>query len=331
MKEEAMRLIRKALLAALCCTVPALAAGNAQAQTYPSKPIRFIVAYTTGGLGDTFARALGNHLGQRLGQPVVIENRPGASQVIALDATAKAAPDGHTLAYGTQSGMVFTTATKKSLPYDPVKDFASIGMLFQTPFYLVVHPSVPANNVQEFIAYVKANPGKLSFASIGVGSGQHLAMELFRNRTGLDMLHVPYKGSAPASIDLVAGQVQAMFEGPTTSAPHIRSGKLRALASSGAQRTRSMPQVPTVIESGVPGYEMATWFGLQTVAGVPRPAIERLNHEVNQWLRSPEGEKLGDRFSLDFTPSTPEQMSERIRREIPVFVKLMRAAGIEPE
>lgn len=325
-----MRGARLALIA-LCC-VAALPAADVRAQaTYPAKPIRFIVAYTTGGLGDTFARVMGAHLAQRLGQPVVIENRPGASQVIALDAAAKSAPDGHTLVYGTQSGMVFTTATKKSLPYDPLKDFAAISMLFDTPFYLVVHPSVPAKNVQEFIAYVKANPGKLSYASIGVGSGQHLAMELFRSRTGLDILHVPYKGSAPASVDLVAGQVQVMFEGPTTSAPHIRSGKLRALASAGTQRTRSMPKVPTVIEQGL-NYEMSTWFGVQTVAGVPRPIIERLNQEVVQWLRSPEArEKLADKFSLEMTPSTPEEMAERIRREIPVFTKLIRAAGIEPE
>ncbi len=322
-----MRLLANTLAFAL---MQCLAVG-AHAQSYPSKPIRFIVAYTAGGLGDIVARTMGAHLGQRLGQPVVVENRPGASQVIALDAAAKAAPDGHTLVYGTQSGMVFTTATKKSLPYDPLKDFAAIALLFDTPFYLVVHPSVPAKSVQEFIAYAKANPGKLSYASIGVGSGQHLAMELFRARTGIDLVHVPYKGSAPASIDLVAGQVQVMFEGPTSTAPNILSGKVRALASTGTQRTRSMPQVPTVIEQGLP-YEMATWFGLQTVAGVPRPVIERLNQEVVQWLRSADArENLAEKFSLELTPSTPEEMAERIRREIPVFMKVMRNAGIEPE
>jgi tripartite-type tricarboxylate transporter receptor subunit TctC len=317
-----------AALAALQC-VPAEALAQAG---YPSKPLRFIVAYTSGGLGDTFARALGTALGQRLSQPVVIENRPGASQVIALDAAAKAAPDGYTLVYGTQSGMVFTTATKKSLPYDPLKDFASIGMLFDTPFYLIVHPSVPAASVQELVSYAKANPGKLSYASIGVGSGQHLAMELFRARTGIEVVHIPYKGSAPASVDLVAGQVQMMFEGPTTSAPYVRSGKLRALASSGSHRTRSFPQLPTVAEAGVPGYDMATWFGLQTMAGVPRAIIERLNRDVVAWLQSAEArEGLADKFSLELTPSTPDEMTERIRREIPVFTKVMRSAGIEAE
>jgi tripartite-type tricarboxylate transporter receptor subunit TctC len=181
------------------------------------------------------------------------------------------------------------------------------------------------------VAYAKAHPGKLSFASIGVGSGQHLAMELFRARTGVDLLHVPYKGSAPASVDLAAGQVQVMFEGPGTGLPGIRSGRVRALASSGTQRTGSMPDLPTVSEAGVPGYDMATWFGLQTVAGVPRPIIERLNQEVGQWLRLPETLALANKLSLELIASTPEEMTERIRREMPVFTKLIRAAGIEPE
>jgi tripartite-type tricarboxylate transporter receptor subunit TctC len=187
-------------------------------------------------------------------------------------------------------------------------------------------------NVLELIAYAKANPGKLSYASIGVGSGQHLSMELFRARTGIDVVHVPYKGSAPAAVDMVAGQIQVMFEGPTTSAGNIRSGKVRVLASTGTQRTRAFPQVQTVAEAGVPGYDMATWFGLQTVAGVPRPIIDRLNQEVAQWLALPETrEGLADKFSLELRSSTPEFMAERIRNEIPVWTKVMRAAGIEPE
>jgi tripartite-type tricarboxylate transporter receptor subunit TctC len=326
-----MRAIQQAIVVTLLCVWAPVATAQAQS-SYPTKPIRFIVPYTTGGLGDTFARAMTPHLTRRLGQPVVVENRPGGSQVIALDAIAKSAPDGHTIGYGTQSGMVFTTATKKTLPYDPLKDFSAIGMLFVTPFYLIVHPSVPAKNVQELVAYAKANPGKLSFASIGVGSGQHLAMELFRARTGVDLLHVPYKGSAPASVDLASGQVQVMFEGPGTGLPAIRSGRVRALASSGSQRTGSMPDLPTVGESGVPGYDMATWFGLQTVAGVPRPIVERLNHELGQWLRLPETrDKLAGKLSLELTPSTPDEMSERIRKELPIFTKIIRAAGVEPE
>ena len=316
----------RSLLAAL-----AIVAGAAHAQSYPAKPIRFLVGYTPGGLADTFARVMSADLQKTLGQPIVIENRPGGSQVIALDAGAKAPADGYTWSYGTQSGMVFTTASKKSLPYDPLKDFAAISMLFQTPLYLVVHPSVPAQNVKELIAHVKANPGKLSFASIGLGSTQHLAMEMFVSRTGLKMVHVPYKGSAPASTDLIAGRVQAMFEGPTSSAPHIKSGKLRALATSGSERTESFKQVPTIAESGLPGFDMASWFGVQTVAGTPRPIIDRVNKDVVAWLKSPEAAKLAQKYDLDLTPSTPEQMAERIRREIPEFMKLMRSVGIEPE
>jgi len=310
-----------------------LASGAHAQGTYPNRPIHFIVPYMNGGLGDTFGRAMAQYLSQRLGQPVIVDNRPGASQVIAMEATAKAVPDGYTIAYGTQSGMVFTTVSKKSLPYDPLKDFAPIGMLFDTPFYLIVHPSLPVKNVQELIAYVRAHPGKLSFASIGVASGQHLAMELFRSRVGgLDMLHVPYKGSAAAAIDMVSGRVQVMFEGPATTTSSARTGKLRVLASSGVQRTRAMPNVPTVAESGVPGFEIATWFGLQTTAGVPRPIIERLNQEVSQWLRLPDtSEKVADKFSLDLKTSTPEEMGARIAREIPIFAKLLRSAGIEPE
>jgi tripartite-type tricarboxylate transporter receptor subunit TctC len=327
--------MRAAQFVAACIAYASLGVSvSAHAQSsYPSKPIRFIVPYMNGGLGDTFGRAMAESLGQRLGQTVVVDNRPGASQVIAMEATAKAPPDGHTIAYGTQSGMVFMTVSRKSLPYDPLKDFAPIGMLFDTPFYLIVHPSVPATNVLELIAHIKANPGKLSYASIGVASGQHLTMEFFRSRVGdLDIVHVPYKGSAAAALDITSGRVQVMFEGPATTANGVRTGKLRVLASSGSQRTRAMPQVPTVMESGVPGFSLAAWFGLQAPAGVPRPVIERLNQEVSQWLRMPETrDKVADKFSLDLMTSTPEEMGERIAREIPIFTKLMRAAGIEPE
>jgi tripartite-type tricarboxylate transporter receptor subunit TctC len=190
---------------------------------------------------------------------------------------------------------------------------------------------VPVKNVQELIAYAKANPGKLSFSSIGVGSGQHLAMELFRMRTGVDMLHVPYKGSAASMIDLVAGQVQVMFEGPVTSLPQVRSGKIRALAVTSLHRTAALPDLPTVAESGVPGYESTAWFGLSTQAAVPRSIVERLNRETNEWLKMPSTHERFAAQNLDLMPSTPEEMTERIRNELPVWTKVMRAAGIQPE
>jgi len=298
--------------------------------SYPGKPIRYLVPYTNGGLADTSARSFGQYLQEKIGQPVVIDNRPGASQAIALELAAKAAPDGYTLVYGTQSGLIFLTASRKSLPYDPIKDFASIGTMFSAFFYLVVHPSLPVKTVPDLVAYAKANPGKLSFGSNGVGSGQHLAMELFRMRTGIDMVHIPYKGSAFSMVALITGQIQLMFEG-AGSVPHMRSGKIKGLATSSAQRSPSAPDLPTVSEAGVTGYEMSTWLGLSTQAAVPRPIIERLNHEVGEWLRLPSTREKLAAQSLDPMPGTPEEMAERIRNEIPTWTKVMRAAGIEPE
>lgn len=321
------------LVLLICCALAGLAA-PAQAQGtaagYPGRPIRFIVPYTTGGLADLFARAVAQHLSERLGQPVVVENRPGASQAIALEAAAKSAPDGHTLIMGTQSGLVLLTAARKSLPYDPLRDFTSITMMFATPFYLVVHPSVPARSVQELIAVAKLQPGKLNFASIGTGSGHHLVSEMFRTRTGVNMVHVPYKGNTPAQTGLLAGEVQLMFEGPSILT-HVKSGRVRALASTGRERARAMPDLPTVAESGVPGFDIATWFGLSAPVGVPRPIVERLNREVGELLRSAPMRERFAASNIEFLSSSPEEMAERIRAEIPVWAKVMRAAGIDPE
>ena len=301
------------------------------AQDYPVKPVKLVISYTPGGLVDVFARAVGTHLQTRLGQPFVMDNRPGASQAIGLELTAKSPPDGYTLVTGTQAGLVFTTAARASLPYDPVRDFAHITTLFTTPFYLVVNPSLPVNSVQQLVAYAKARPGKLSYATIGVGSGHHLAMEMFAIKTGVDLVHVPYKGSPQAMLDLVADRIQLMFEGPVSSLPNIRSGKIRAIASSGLERTRAMPDLPTVGQSGVPGFEIAPWFGLSAPAGVPRAIVDRLNREVGEMLRSPaEREKFAS-SNIEFMPSTPEGMTERVRAEIPLWTKVMRAAGIQPE
>jgi tripartite-type tricarboxylate transporter receptor subunit TctC len=308
------------------------AAATVQAQpAYPARPIRFIVPYTPGGLGDSFARAVGEELAKRMGQPVVIDNRPGASQAIGAEATAKAPPDGHTIFMGTQSGLVINTIARKSLPYDPVRDLAPVTMLFTTPLYLVVHPSVPAHSVKELIALARARPGKLTFASIGNGSSQHLAGEMLRARAKVDILHVPYKGSSPAMADLLGGQVDMMFEGGVSSLPHVRSGKLRALATTGRKRADAMPELPTMAESGVTDFEFTVWFALIVPAATPRPIIERLNREVGEVLRTRE---LKDKFApagIDIAPSTPEELGERIRADLPYYGKLMREAGIQPE
>ena len=300
-------------------------------QVYPSRPIRFIVPYTPGGLGDSFARAVGEELAKRMGQPVVIDNRPGASQAIGAEATAKAPPDGHTLFMGTQSGLVINTIARKQLPYDPVRDLAPVTMLFTTPLYLVVHPSVPAHSVKELIALARAKPGKLTFASIGSGSSQHLAGEMLRARAKVDIVHVPYKGSSPAMTDLLGGQVDMMFGGGVSSLPHVRSGKLRALATTGRRRADAMPELPTMAEAGVADFEFTVWFALVAPAATPRPIIERLNREVGEVLRT---RGLKEKFApagIDIAPSTPEELGERIRADFPYYGKLMRDAGIQPE
>jgi len=314
-----------ALAVLLTAALPVLA------QTYPTRPIRFIVPYTPGGLGDSFARAVGEELAKRLGQPVVIDNRPGASQAIGAEATAKAPPDGHTLFMGTQSGLVINTIERKQLPYDPVRDLAPVTMLFTTPLYLVVHPSVPAHSVKELIALARAKPGKLTFASIGSGSSQHLAGEMLRARAKVDIVHVPYKGSSPAMTDLLGGQVDMMFEGGVSSLPHVRSGKLRALATTGRRRADAMPELPTMAEAGVADFEFTVWFALVAPAATPRPIIERLNREVGEVLRT---RALKEKFApagIDIAPSTPEELGERIRADFPYYGKLMRDAGIQPE
>jgi tripartite-type tricarboxylate transporter receptor subunit TctC len=298
---------------------------------YPNKPIRFIIPYAAGGLGDTVGRLAAQHLSTSLGQPVLADNRPGASQAIALDLTAKANPDGYTLTLGTQSGLVFLTATRKSLPYDPFKDIASISMLFTVPYYLLVHPSIPAKNLQELIALAKANPGKYSFGSIGVGSGNHLAMEIVKVRAGLDMVHVPFKGAPQAMLALVGGDLQLTFEGPVTSLPNIRSGKVRALASSGSERTQALPDLPTMAESGMPGFDVVTWFGLSTTGGTPRPIIDRLNRDVGEFLKLPATRERFNALNLDIVYSTPEAMTARLKADLPLITKVMRAAGIQPE
>ncbi len=298
--------------------------------SYPSRPLRLIIPYA-GGLGDTVGRSAAQYLSASLGQPVIADNRPGASQAIALELTARAVPDGHTLVLGTQSGLVFTTAARKSLPYDPFRDIASVSMLLTVPYFLMVHPSLPARNLQELVALAKANPGKFSFGSIGVGSGNHLAMEILKVRTGIDVVHVPFKSAGQAQMALMAGDLQLIFEGPVTSLPNIRSGKVRALASSGSARTQALRDLPTISESGLPGFDMVTWFGLSTTGGTPRPIIDRLNREIGEFLKLPATRDRFNALDLDILYSTPEAMTARLQADLPLITKVMRAAGIQPE
>lgn len=298
---------------------------------YPNRAIRFIVPSSPGGIPDSFSRALAQHLTERLGQPVIVDNRPGASQAIAAEAAAKSAPDGYTIFLGTQSGLVMTPISRKQLPYDPVRDFAPISMLFTSPLYLVVHTSVPAKSVQELIAVARSRAGKMTYASLGIGSPHHLAAETFKSRTNLDILHVPYKGIGPAITDLLSGHVDMVFGAGLIYLPHVVSGKLRMLATTGLKRTEAMPNLPTMSESGLPGFDVASWFGLVAPAGVPRPIIDRLNREVGDMLRArATREKFAD-GGIEITPSAPEELGERIRSDLPIWTKILHDVGIKPE
>jgi tripartite-type tricarboxylate transporter receptor subunit TctC len=322
----------KTVGSALALMLVAGSAGLAYAQAdYPSRPIKFIVPYSPGGLGDSFARAVGQGLAERLGQPVIIENMPGASQAIGAAAAAKSPADGYTIFMGTQSGLVLNTIARKKLPYDPVKDFSPVSMLFSSPLYLVVHPSVEAKSVKELIALAKAKPEYYSVATIGEGTSTHLASVMFENKAKVNFLQVSYKGSAPAITDVLGGRVHIMFEGGASALPYVRQGKLRALASTADQRTeKAAPGLPTIAET-YPGFHLEVWFGVVAPAGVPKPIIDKLNKEIKEVQKQANVRELAANLGADVLPSTPDEMGSRIRTELNDFAKVMKEAGIEPQ
>ncbi len=268
----------------------------AQAPAYPTKPIRLVVPFPPGGATDILAREVAKHLTEAWGQSVVVDNRPGAGGNIGSELVAKAAPDGYTLEMGTVGTHAINASLYSKMPYDHVKDFVPVILVAGVPNVLEVNPSVPVNSVQELIAYAKANPGKLNFASSGAGTSIHLSGELFKVMAGVQMTHVPYKGSAPALQDLLGGQVQLMFDNLPPSLPQIKAGKLRALAVTSTTRAPALPDVPTVAEAGLPGFEASSWFGVLAPAGTPPAIVAKLNAEIAKWLTSPEAkEKLAAR------------------------------------
>jgi tripartite-type tricarboxylate transporter receptor subunit TctC len=311
-----------------------LAAGYAQvalAQAqYPSRPLRIIVPTSGASAADTMARVIAQPLSERLGQPVVVENRAGAGTVIGTEAVAKSAPDGHTLLIGL-SALAINPATYKKLPYDALRDFMPITQAVSQPNLLVVHPSLPAKSVKELIALAKARPGELAFASSGVGVGSHLTMELFLLMTGTRMLHVPYKGPAPGVIDLMSGRVSVMAPSTVATLPHVRSGRLRALGVTTATRVAALPDIPTVAEAGVPGYESVAWFGLVAPAGTPKEVISRLHKEVAAILSTPDVKQRFARDGTEVVASSPEEFAAFIRAETVKWGKVVKAAGIQPE
>lgn len=308
----------------------AFAAGNASAQQFPSKPIRLIVPFAPGGATDYMGRAIGQKMSESLGQPVVVENKPGANAILGSDLVAKAAPDGHVLvlcAFGHATNPYLVA----KLPYDTVKDLAPVTLLVTGPLLLVAHPLVPAGNVKELIAYLKANPNKLNFASGGIGSSQHFAAELMMNMTGTKMTHVAYKGTAPAYVDLLSGATSLLFDNMVTALPQVKAGKLKAIAVSTAQRASQAPEVPTMAESGLPGYETGIWHGFLTTGGTPKPVIERLNKEIVKALSAPDVKEGFLQRGLNPVGSTPEQFEAFIRNEMAKWSKVIKDAGIKAE
>jgi tripartite-type tricarboxylate transporter receptor subunit TctC len=304
---------------------------EAAAQPYPAKSIRFIVPFPPGGSADILARAIGQKAGEGLGQSFVVENRPGAGTAIGAEALAKSAPDGYAIMIGTVSSHAINPALNPKLPFDPVKDFTPIALVASIPFAMVVHPSVPAKTVQEFVELARARPGTLNYSSAGSGTSNHLAGELLRSMTGIDIVHIPYKGSAPALNDLIAGQVSMMFDLVLTATPHVRSGAVRGLAVTGAQRSSALPGLPTVAESGIPGYEVSAWFGIFAPAGVPQPVVQRLNAEFVKALQQPDlRQRLASQGAEPLT-STPAEFSAYLASEIDKWAKLVKAAGMKAD
>ena len=301
------------------------------AQQWPVKPLRWIVPYAAGGFADIRARKIGIDLARLLGQPVVIENRTGAGGVIGTDAVAKSAPDGYTIGMGNLAALAVNVSLMKKLPYDPVKDLQPVVLIERSPLILVAGPGLKANNLQELIAYAKANPGKVGFASSGIGGAHHLSGEMLKLRTGIDIVHIPYKGGAPAAADLMAGHVPMMFEMGYSALPSVKSGKTRALAVTSAMRIALLPDVPTMAQAGQPGFESYNWQGVVVPAGTPRAIVDRLNGEFNAILALPEQRDSILATASEVAGGTPEAFRDLIRSETVKWAQVVRAAKIEPE
>jgi tripartite-type tricarboxylate transporter receptor subunit TctC len=314
--------LRRAGLALILST-----SGLATAQDYPNKPVKIVVPFPAGGSVDAVARLLSQRLSMKLGKQFVIENRPGAGGNIGSDFVAKAPRDGYTLLLAGVSSHAINPSLYPRIPYDPVKDFTPICLVYSLPNVLVVNPSVPAKSVQELIALAKSKPGTLTFASSGNGTTLHLSAELFKRMAGIDIVHVPYKGNAPAVTDLIGGQVNLMFDNINNSLPHIRSNKLRALAVTGATRSKVLPDVPTLAESGFKGYSIMSWGGVFGPAGLPKPIIDRLNAEINEALRNQQVRELMASEGIEVQGGTPEQFQSYLSAEISRWSKLVKESG----
>ena len=301
---------------------------SASAQDWPSKTVTVVVPFTPAGSTDLLARIAAQVWEQRIGKPFVVENRPGAGQQVGVNAVAKAAPDGHTLLMATSSAMAVNPTLYKKIAYDPVKDFQPIAMVAHLPFILVVNPALPINSVADLIKYAKENPGKLSFGSGGVGASHHLYGEMFKSLTGVQMTHVPYRGTVPALNDVIAGHIPLLFSDPPPALPQIAAGKVRAIGVTTAKRIASLPNVPPIGDT-VKGFDTAPWQMLMAPAGTPRPIIDRLHSEIVRYIASPEGrEKLVNEMGLiPGAPTSPDELANFVAKEVEDWGKLVRLAG----
>lgn len=312
----------------VACVAPALVC----AQAYPQKPIQFIVPYAPAGAGDIFARTVAQKLSAALGQQVVVVNRPGANGIIGTEQVAKAPPDGYTILMGTTAPMVLNPSLYPRLPYDTLKDFAPVtqGTLYQ--YILIVHPSVPATSVAELVKLARSRPGQLQFGSSGNGGSNHLAGEMFKRAANVDIVHVPFKGSAPALADTLAGQISMMFDTLVTTVPQLKAGKVRALAVTGEKRAPQTPDVPTLMELGYAGYKVTAWQSIFAPAGTPRPIIDRLYQETAKALKMPDVvDRLATQGGNEIVASTPEAFAKLIKEELAAYAKVIKGANIRLE
>ncbi len=317
------------ILAALA--LAAALAPSAFGQSFPSKPIRIICPFPPGGAVDIASRAIADALTKTLGQTVLVENRPGAGGNLGAEIAAKSPPDGYTLFMTTSGIQAINPFLYAKLNVDPNKDLVPVIALVSLNNVLVLHPSVKANSVAELVAMAKAQPGRITGASSGSGTSVHMSLEMFKHLTGTDILHIPYKGSAPAVADLLGGQVDIMFDNIPSSLPHIKAGKLKALATTGAKRSAALPDLPTVAEAGVPGYESGVWFGLAAPAGTPKDVIAKLNAETQKAARSPEFQKRMTDLGYEIIAGTPEQMADMIKAEIARWGPVVKASGAKAD
>jgi tripartite-type tricarboxylate transporter receptor subunit TctC len=307
-----------------------VAAGAAHAQGYPAKPVHLVAPSTPGGSVDIVARMVGQRLGDRLGRQFVIDNRPGAGNNIGADYVAKSPPDGYTLLLGSSPVLAANTHLYSKMPFDPIRDFAPVILIARQPNVLVVNPSLPAASVPEFIALARSRPQKLTFGSGGVGSSQHIAAELFTMSTGIGLVHVPYKGGGQALVDLLGGQIDLMFDTAPTALPHIKGGKLRALAVTTGNRFGLLPSVPTLAESGMPGFDFGGFLGLVAPAGTPADVVAKLNGEIQAALNADLRARLTD-MGLDVAGGTPEQFAAFMREESAKYARIVKEARIQPQ